>query len=107
VYSGACIDYHYTVQGKIYDTSSTDTGEFTLPSVWWGIAGIPERYKTEQAIAVYYRTENPRDSRLEREVPLRDWITIGIGTAMTTLSAITLIMVLGDRTRRRDPRHAR
>ncbi len=94
VYRGPCIDYTYTVNEQVYKASSSDTDEFSDRSLWWGIAGIPEQYRVDRAVKVYYDPGNPGISRLDPAIAPRDWITMFIGGAMAALAAFTLWWVV-------------
>lgn len=98
VYSGPCIEYHYSVDEQAYQVSSIDTGEFADRGLWWGIAGIPEQYRVDRAVKVYYDPSHHGISRLDPGIPARDWITAIIGGTMAALSALTLWWVVFKRT---------
>lgn len=86
VYSGACIDYSYRVNGQDFEVSSIDTGEFEQQ--WW--LSIPERFKKGREVSVFYDPSIPTVSRLTSEIPPRDWITAVVGAIMATLAALAL-----------------
>ncbi len=98
VYSGPCIDYLYTVNDQSYKASSIDTGEFSDRGLWWAMIGIPNQYRVDRTVKVYYDPANAGVSRLEPAIPARDWITAIIGGAMAGLSAFTLWWVISKRT---------
>jgi hypothetical protein len=98
VYSGPCIDYFYTANDQSYKASSIDTGEFSDRGFWWGMTGIPDQYRVDRAVKVYYDPAKPGVSRLDPGIPARDWITTIIGAAMAALSAFTLWWVISKRT---------
>ena len=87
VYSGPCIEYRYQVKGEPYEASSIDTQEFL--GRWW--MNIPEKYAQGKEVKVYYNPTDPRVSRLEADIPPRDWITLAIGGMMAVLSIVTLV----------------
>lgn len=89
VYSGPCIEYRYSVNGRTFDVSSTDTGEFAQQ--WW--FSIPDTYKQGREVKVYYDRNNPGISRLMSDIPARDWLTLLIGGFMVALSAFTLLQI--------------
>ncbi len=97
-YTGPCIDYAYTANGQSYQASSVDTGEFSDRGLWWGMTGIPDQYRVDRAVKVYYDPSNPGVSRLDPTIRVRDWITTMIGATMAALSAFTLWWVVFKRT---------
>lgn len=93
-YSGPCIDYRYTANGQTFEASLINTGEFAQRGLWWRITGIPDRYRVDRQVNVHYDPGNPGNSRLEPDIPARDWITMIVGAIMAALSAFTLFWVL-------------
>jgi hypothetical protein len=98
VYTGPCIDYTYTANEQVYQVSSVDTREFSDRGLWWAVTGIPDQYRVDRAVKVYYDPANPGVSRLDPAIRVRDWITTMIGGAMAALSAFTLWWVVFKRT---------
>lgn len=96
-YSGLCLDYTYTVDGAQYTGDTTDTKEFAgVPF----LGGIPEQYREDRRVTVYYNPTNPGDSRLAPGLSWRDWLTLGIGAWLAALAVAALASVLWDRYQR-------
>jgi hypothetical protein len=90
VYSGSCLQYRYWIDDQTFEASLIDTGEIARPFQ----TRIPDRYRAEQHVTVYYSPADPGVSRLEADLLLQDWITTTVGALMTTLSAFTLVWIL-------------
>lgn len=96
-YSGLCLDYTYTVNGAQYEGDSADTKEFA-GAPFFGV--IPEQYREDHKVTVYYNPANPGEARLAPGVQWRDWLALGAGAWLAALAVATLASVLWDRSQR-------
>lgn len=96
-YSGLCLDYAYTVNGAQYEGDTTDTKEFA-GAPFFGI--IPEPYREDRPVTVYYNPADPGDSRLAPGLQWREWLTVGVGAALAALAVATLASIIRDRYQR-------
>lgn len=91
-YSGLCLDYTYTVDSVQYAGDSANTKEFAgVP--FFGL--IPEQYREDHQVTVYYNPANPGEARLAAGLQWRDGLTIGIGAWLSALAVATLASILG------------
>jgi uncharacterized membrane protein len=101
-YSGLCLDYAYTVANSQYEGDSTDTKEFAgIP--FFGI--IPEQYREDHKVTIYYDPANPGDSRLAPGVSLREWLPLGVGAWLAALAVATLVSLIWDHYQRTAAAH--